>query len=174
MVRMGIRALLSLSSVKLSVSIHEAGTTEEAINKSTANCYDVILMDYHLPGGGGPKATKLILNKRPETCVLALSNYDEISYVKRMMGAGARGYILKNIEPDTLVTAIRTVLRGTLFYSNEIALKLLELAGIRAARNRLTTREKVIFRLIIQRMIDREIKASWVLQSGRWTNTGKN
>jgi len=151
--------MLSLSSVELPVSIDEVETTEQAIDKSTANRYNVILMDCHLPGRGGPKAMKLILKKRPEARILALSSNNERSSVKRMMDAGAWGYmyILKNIEPGTLVTAIRTVLSGKHFYSNEIAFKLLEPAGSRPVLNRLTDRERQIFRLILQGMIDREI-----------------
>jgi DNA-binding NarL/FixJ family response regulator len=176
-IRAGIRATLSLSFDKLPVSIDEAETTEEAINKSTANCYDVILMDCQLRGLGGPKATKLILEKRPEARVLAFSIIGERSYIRRMLNAGARGYVLKNTGPDTLVIAIRRVLAGAHFYSKEITLKFFERDRATTNRNPLTASERAAFNIILQEMTNeelQELQASWVLQNEGWKNTWKN
>jgi len=70
------------------------------------------------------------------------------------------GYILKNVEPDTLLSAIRTVMNGKRFYSNEIALKWMDSsmsARTRTLLDRLTTREKEVFRQILTGLHDREI-----------------
>jgi DNA-binding NarL/FixJ family response regulator len=160
MVREGLRAMLSLTSAKLRFEIQEAETTEEAIAKNAAQPYDVVLMDYHLPGRGGPKATEIILDRHPSVAVVCLSSYDERFHVDRMLAAGAKGYILKNIEPDTLVFAIKTVLAGRPFYSNEIALKLMDPRLIQPEIDplaRLTPREREVFRLILSGLRDREI-----------------
>jgi DNA-binding NarL/FixJ family response regulator len=160
MVRVGIRAMLSATTATIRLEIDEAETTEEAIRSASAISYDVILMDIHLPGIGGPKAAEIILSRGSTARILGLSSYDERSHVDRMMAAGARGYILKDIEPDTLVTAIKTVLGGKVFYSNAIALKLLEpLAARQAAteEKRLSAREKEVFRHILTGLTDREI-----------------
>jgi DNA-binding NarL/FixJ family response regulator len=125
---------------------------EEAIRLNMEASFDVILMDYHLPGRGGPKATEIILQRRPAVRGLGLSSYNERSYVDRMMAAGARGYILKNVEPLMLVTAIKTVLAGKLFYSNEIALKLLEPPVTRRVEGSLailSPREREVFRFVL-------------------------
>jgi DNA-binding NarL/FixJ family response regulator len=176
-IRAGIRAALTLSFDKLPISIDEAETTEEAINKSIANCYDVILMDCHLRGLGGPKATKQILEKRPEARVLAFSIIGERSYIRQMMIAGARGYLLKNTGPDTLVIAIRRVLGGAHFYSKEITLKFFERDGSSTKRNSLTASERAAFNLILQEMTYeelQELEATWVLQNEGWKKICKN
>jgi DNA-binding NarL/FixJ family response regulator len=141
--------------------VEEAENSEETIAKVMSGDYDVVLMDYVLPGLGGHKTTEIILSRSPGVAVLGISYYDERSYVDRMVGAGAKGYILKNIEPDTLACAIKTVMGGKFFYSNEIALKLLETKPIRPikvdALALLTPREKEVFRAIMGGMLDREI-----------------
>jgi len=162
MVRVGVRAMLSLSSVGMLCIVDEAETTEKVMEMVERTSYDIILMDYRLPGIGGEKATELILKRHPALCVLALSIYEERSYVERMIQAGARGYLLKNVEPDTLVTAIRSVLAGTPYYSNEIALKWMD-ARMNPLRpgplDRLTDREKEVFRLVLEGLRDWEIAA---------------
>jgi len=160
MIRAGVRAMLSLSSTGMSVDLDEAETTEEAMEMAKAVRYDVILMDYQLPGRGGAKATELIHKKYPEIRVLCLSNYDERTYVEKMIQAGAMGYVLKNIEPDTLISAIRSVMSGRPFYSNEIAIRSMDnrvLPQLAGPLDRLTSREKEIFRLIMAGLRDNEI-----------------
>ena len=94
--------------------------------------------------------------------VLALSNYDELSYVKSMINEGANGYILKNIEPSQLVHAIQSVLGGSSYYSNEVALKLIDSAKntdsiIPPNKSRLTKRELEVLKMIALEMTNDEI-----------------
>ena len=122
----------------------------------------VLLMDYNLPGRGGAKATELILKKHSGIRVLGLSNYENRSYVEQMVQAGARGYVLKNIEPDTLAVAIRTVFAGKAFYSNEIAMQWIALSRAQERPDpleRLTTREREVLRQILAGSRDKEIAA---------------
>ena len=110
----------------------------------------------------GAKTTEDILLYRHDVKVLALSNYDEVSYAESMLAAGAKGYILKNIEPLQLLTAIRTILSGKNFYSNEIALKLLEASqnderSIIKNKNALTPREIEVLKLICQEKKNEQI-----------------
>lgn len=58
--------------------------------------------------------------------IIILSYYDELAIVESVRNAGAKGYILKDIEPDELLEVITTVLKGSIYYSNEIALNLIE------------------------------------------------
>jgi DNA-binding NarL/FixJ family response regulator len=160
MVRAGVRALLSVSSLPVRCVVEESETTEQTMDKIGMADFDVILMDYQFPDLGGAKATEIILQHRPQACVLCLSSYDERSYAEKMIRAGARGYILKNVEPDTLLSAIRTVMNGKRFYSNEIALKWMD-SGMSARTlgmlDRLTMREREVFRQILAGLRDREI-----------------
>ena len=160
MVRAGIRSLLSMSSVSVRCIVDEAGTTEEAIGQAGRMDYDVILMDYDFPDLGGVRTTQLILQLRPKAYILGLSVYEDRACVERMIQVGARGYLLKNVEPDMLVFALRTVMAGKRYYSNEIALRWMDarLAGREPGPlDGLTAREKEVFRQILAGLPDREI-----------------
>jgi len=158
--RAGVKAYLSLSSSGLRCVVDEAETVEEALVMSGLEVYDVILMDYDFPREGGARATELIMARHPRARVLCLSMYDERSYVRRMVQAGARGYVLKNIAPDTLVQAIRTVMAGKRFYSNEIAIQWMDQGVVPESSRpqpRLTSREKEVLKGILSGLRDREI-----------------
>lgn len=162
MIRAGIRAMLSLTTTQVRCELDEAETTEQAMDKADRLPFDVILMDVHLPGRGGVKATELILRRHPAVRILGLSSYDELTYVEKMLNAGARGYLLKNVEPDTLVSAIRSVMEGKRFFSNEIGLKLMDPRlnpSSPSPLERLTAREKEILGQILAGFTDREIGA---------------
>lgn len=99
---------------------------------------------------------------KPHTKVLALSNFDELGYVESMIKAGARGYILKSIEPSQLISAIKTILAGKKYYSNEIALKLLEVSqneSLKISRDKhlLTPREIQVLKLICMEKTNEQI-----------------
>lgn len=126
MVRDGIKVMLKSVEGKTNFIVTEASSGEEAVKKAEKKEFDIVLMDYQLPGMDGADAAKRMLDRNPTTKIIALSNYDEVTYVSRMMQNGARGYILKNIEPQQLYTAINTVLSGKKYYSNDIAIKLIE------------------------------------------------
>jgi DNA-binding NarL/FixJ family response regulator len=108
MVRDGIRYMLESQTKKFNFLVDEAETGAEGVDKALASEYDVIIMDYQLPVFDGLEATKRIIASAPETKILALSNYDEYTYIQNIIQAGAKGFVLKNIGPDELVNAIDT------------------------------------------------------------------
>ena len=161
-VRAGVREMLSLSNAPLAFEVEEAETSGEAVKMVVEKHFDLVLMDYLLQDQLGPKGTRMILQRSPATAVICLSSYDELHYVHQMMEAGARGYILKNVEPDTLVFAIKTVLGGKPFYSNEIALRLMYPQLRPSAKERvrlLTSRELEVFRLLLAGLTSNAIAA---------------
>ncbi|MEI9809103.1 MAG: response regulator transcription factor [Bacteroidota bacterium] len=123
MVRDGIRVMLESKENFFRFEIDEAENGEIAIGKILKKDFDIILIDYQLPGMNGKQTLQKIRLYKKEIKVLALSNYDEFSYVKSMMSEGANGYILKNIEPAELIRAVESVLAGKEYYSNEVSLK---------------------------------------------------
>jgi RNA polymerase sigma factor (sigma-70 family) len=158
--RIGLQVMLQEMSSWQRFVIDQAETTEEAITKVLANDFDIVVMDYYLPGRGGPKATELMMAKRPGTCILGWSYLDERTHAEQMIEAGAKGYLLKNIEPQTLLSAIRTVMGGRRFYSNEIAQRLLEpvvAPAVEEKLNRLSQREREVFRMTLEGLESREI-----------------
>jgi DNA-binding NarL/FixJ family response regulator len=162
MVRDGVRVMLESQEGHYNFIITEAESGEDAIQKILRYTFDIIIVDYQMPGMSGAETVKNILLYKPDTKILALSNYDELSYISNMLAAGAKGYILKNIEPTQLIQAMQTIMDNKPYYSNEVAVKLLE-----AERNNvrtgtpesygLTKREMEVFRMIALEMTNDEI-----------------
>jgi DNA-binding NarL/FixJ family response regulator len=161
-VRAGVRELLSVSTMPVRCMVAEAANTDQVLAMTGTNVYDVILMDYVFPSLNGPRVTELVLARNPSACILALSTYEERAYVEHMVQAGARGYVLKNTEPDTLLTAMQTAMNGRRYYSNEIAQQWMD-AGMApktvTVLDRLTAREKEVFRQVVKGCRSREIAA---------------
>lgn len=93
--------------------VAEAGTGTEAIEAARRHRPDVILMDIRMPDMDGLEATERILAESDwNVRVLILTTFDPDEYVYRAMHAGASGFVLKDIPPDQLATAVRTVADG--------------------------------------------------------------
>ena len=122
---------------------------------------DVILVDINMPKLDGLECTKQVSKKYPECKVIALSQYDEKRFVKRMLRNGAVGYLLKDAGKDKLEKAIRTVMQGEKYFSEELSLRLVEqelkAENISALFPRLTAREKEVLELICQGLSSQEI-----------------
>lgn len=162
MVRDGIRVMLESRADFMKFEIDEAENGEIGIQKVLKKSFDIVLIDYQLPGMTGTETLQKIRLYRSDIKVLALSNYDELSYVNSMINEGVNGYILKNIEPSQLVHAIESVLSGTSYFSNEVALKLIESAKnsdkpLQASKSRLTKRELEVLKMIALEMTNDEI-----------------
>jgi DNA-binding NarL/FixJ family response regulator len=162
MIREGIRMMLESKENFLRFEIDEAENGEIAIGKVLKKEYDIILIDYQLPGMNGKETLKEIRLYKKDIKALALSNYDEISYVKSMMDEGANGYILKNIEPAELIRAIETVLAGKEYYSNEVLVKLLDAAKntdkvTNITKSGLSKRELEVLHMIARQKTNDEI-----------------
>jgi DNA-binding NarL/FixJ family response regulator len=162
MVRDGIRVMLESQNKTYAFVITEAENGEDAIRNILKYDYDIILIDYQLPKMTGMETVEQILLYKPATKILALSNYDELTYINNMLKAGASGYILKNVEPIELIAAIKTILNDKVFYSNEVAIKLIESKKKTVSsidKYSLTKRELEILKLIIAEKTNDEISS---------------
>ncbi len=86
---------------------------------------DIILMDVHMPVMDGVQATERILADLPGAKIVILSTYDEDEYVRRALGLGASGYLLKDISPTELIASIRALKSGAVQISPQIVAKLM-------------------------------------------------
>jgi DNA-binding NarL/FixJ family response regulator len=162
MVRDGIRVMLESQNKTYCFVITEAENGEDAIKYILKYDFDIILIDYQLPKMSGMETVERMLLYKPTTKILALSNYDELTYINNMLKAGASGYILKNVEPVELIAAIKTILNDKVFYSNEVAIKLIESKKRTASsidKYSLTKRELEILKLITEEKTNDEISS---------------
>lgn len=109
-VRIGLRALLEAEEDVTVVG--EAGTVAESVAQAEVLRPDVILMDVRLPDGSGVDACRTIRVRAPAARVLMLTSFADDDLVLDAIDAGAAGYVLKRLDTDELVRAIRAVARG--------------------------------------------------------------
>lgn len=112
LLRASFRLLLDTTSDL--VVVGEAGTGEEAVTLARQEKPDVILMDIRMPDMDGIEATRRICASAatPETRVLILTTFDYDEYVFAALRAGASGFLLKDVVPADLITAVRVVADG--------------------------------------------------------------
>ena len=87
-----------------------ASTVDEVAELAERLCPDVVVVDWNMPGGGGPRATQRILGARPETKVIAFTSSEGPAAMVEMMRAGARDVVVKGCPAETLSTSIQRVL----------------------------------------------------------------
>jgi len=124
-IRDGLRNMLESQKSDFEFIVHEAENEMEAVNIVANEIIDCVIMDFQLPDKKGHEITESILEINPKLKVLGLSNYDEHVYALDMLKAGAKGYVLKNIGVQDLISAISQIMDGNVYYSNEIANKLI-------------------------------------------------
>lgn len=115
----GLRALLSrVPEIEV---VAGAATTDEAVDTVAKHRPDVVLMDLHLPGEGGIAATSIITQAGTAGAVLVLTMNADSSYVRRALHAGARGYLLKDAQPEAIIRAILSVHHGQFVFDAGVA-----------------------------------------------------
>ena len=124
LVRGGFRAILE-AHADIEV-VAEAGDGSEAVALAEELEPDVILMDVRMPGVDGIDATRRITAQRPATHVLILTTFALDEYVYAALSAGASGFILKNVPPQQLAEAVRTVAAGDALLAPSITRRLIE------------------------------------------------
>ena len=116
--RHGLRLLLEAVGVAV---VAEAADTGAAVAAVLATAPDVVVMDLHMPGGGGVEATEQVRDVSPGTAVLVLTMQDDGAWVRRALAAGARGYLLKDTEPAAVVRAVLAVAGGAAVFGTGAA-----------------------------------------------------
>ncbi|MGH2997343.1 MAG: response regulator [Gaiellaceae bacterium] len=158
-VRQGLRTFLGLQE-EIDV-VGEAADGEEALAAVEELGPDVVLMDLVMPRMDGVEAIRLIRERRPSTRVIVLTSFVDDDKVFPAVRAGAAGYLLKDVQPQELVSAIRTVHGGEALLHPAVAARLMEefaAAGERPRRSELLTpRERQVMRLIARGLANKAI-----------------
>jgi DNA-binding NarL/FixJ family response regulator len=119
--RAGVRAELDASAGGAVEVVAEAADVAEAVAAIRLHQPDVVLLDVHLPGGGGMAVLREVLSTESSTRFLALSVSDAAEDVIGVIRAGARGYVTKTITGDELADAIRRIADGDAVFSQRLA-----------------------------------------------------
>jgi DNA-binding NarL/FixJ family response regulator len=158
--RTGVRAELG----DLVEILGEAETVEDAVREISEREPDVVLLDVHMPGGGGVQVIEQVSKRRPQQRFLALSVSDDPDDVIAIVRAGARGYVTKTITGPDLADAVRRVREGDAVFSPRLAGFVLDaFAGDLPAEevdpelDQLTAREREVLRYIARGYMYKEI-----------------
>lgn len=173
LVRTGMRMILS-AEVDIEV-IGDAGSGEAALPLIRKLVPDVVLCDLHLPGVSGLEITERIVKSRMDSRVIIVSVLEDGPLPRRLLAAGASGYVGKGGDAAELVRAIREVARGKRYLSSSIAHNL-ALSGIDGGRcpfDDLSPREVEVALLLVQGLRQEEIARRLSL-SAKTVNTHKS
>ena len=144
LVRMGFRMLLADAQIEV---VAEAETGEEACAMYARVQPDAVVMDLSMPGMGGLEAVRRLLAQDPKARVLVLSAFEDTAHPRRVLRAGALGYLTKRSAPDALIAAVSAVARGQRYIDAQTAqaLALAQLDGDASPADTLSEREFSVF-----------------------------
>lgn len=156
-VRQGFRRILEAQTDMEIVG--EASNGREALDTAAKLSPDVVVMDVAMPELNGIEATRRMGEAAPRTRVLALSMHKDSVYVREILRAGARGYLLKDAVDEDLIAAVRAVARGEGYLSPGVADAVLTdyRQHVTDPIDLLTSREREVLQLIAEGKTNKEI-----------------
>ncbi|MDX9953169.1 MAG: response regulator transcription factor [Anaerolineae bacterium] len=173
-VRLGLRALLSRNPEF--VVVDEAGSVDEALEKTRQHRPDIVVMDIRLPGQNGVEGCRLIKNAFPNIHVIILTSYAEDELLFEAISAGATGYVLKQVGGDDLVRAIQRIGQGEAMLDPAVTQRVLERVRQAARQEQaaaftdLTEQELRVLGLVAEGRTNKEIARTLFLGEGTVRN----
>ncbi len=157
MVRKGFRLILE-AQTDMSI-VGEAGNGREALEQAEKLHPDVIVMDVAMPELNGIEATRRLAATSPRSRVLALSMHKDSVYVREILRAGARGYLLKDSIDSDLVSAVRAVAKGDGYLSPAVSDAVLTdyRRHVTDPLDLLSSREREVLQMIAEGKTNKEV-----------------
>ena len=141
----------------------DAGDIPQALRAIADAHPDIVIVDISLGHSSGIKFIENLISRYPDLFILILSMHEESVYAERCLGAGARGYIMKQEPPEKVISALKKIMNGEIFISDKLSIKLLHKivnrkSGVYTSPiDRLSNRELEVFGLIGQGLKTRKI-----------------
>ncbi|AZQ64314.1 response regulator transcription factor [Flammeovirga pectinis] len=161
MIRFGLKSFLEDDAIVVAA---EAKNGVEALELLKEIEVDVVVTDIMMPEMDGIVLTQKITQEYPDSKVLALTMMNESQNIKRMLNAGAKGYLLKDCTQEELINAIKMVNNGGSFYSNDVTQIIMQGLGTKPKQKKrtvkdiaLTERELEVLHLICKEKTNAEI-----------------
>lgn len=154
-VRRGLRAFLELQPDIDVVGEAANGATAEQISAILRP--DLVLMDLVMPGSDGIATIRRLRAAHPETAILVLTSYVDDVHIFAALEAGASGYLLKDVQPDDLVRAIRQVRKGEPALHPKVASRLVQHTAQPSSFADFTPRQRDVLRLLAEGFANKEI-----------------
>jgi len=144
LVRMGFRMLLADASVEV---VSECENGEQACIEYPRAKPDVVVMDLSMPGMGGLEAVRRLLAQDPKARILALSAHEDTAHPRRVLRAGALGYLTKRSAPEALIAAVTAVAAHEAYVDPQTArsLAMAQVKGETSPAETLSEREFSVF-----------------------------
>ncbi|WP_203258449.1 response regulator [Hyunsoonleella ulvae] len=159
MVLKGIETMLAETKEISIVGLYNSG--KQTLDNVQKDNPDILLLDINLPDINGINLCKELKSSNKNLKIIAISNYDDVSFIKRMLSHGADGYLLKNTDKLELLTAFKAVLNGEQYLQRDIEKKLLDLSIGKTSKNpllvKLTRRENEVLLAIAEELTTQEI-----------------
>ena len=171
-VRQGLKMILEQDE-QINVT-DEAENGKEAIDIVRKKAIDLIMMDIRMPVMNGIEATRIIRNEFPDIKILMLTTFNDEAYAYEALREGASAFLLKTADPEKLIEAVYSAMKGGLTLHDEVAAKvlprLLERNQKPTIEVELTDRELLIIKLVGEGKTNKEIAAELYLSVGTVKN----
>ena len=172
----GIKSVLETSDQIEVIALVSDGA--EAIRKIAENKPDVVLLDIRMPNMNGVVATKEIKTRWPEIKVIILTTFDDSDYILNVINYGASGYLLKDINAESLIGAVKNAMSGDLILPSKIAKKIASAAKMVSSdkeiklkkKFNLSDREVEIALMVYDNFNNRQISSALKISEGTTRN----
>lgn len=150
-----LSALSTIMNAEADIDVVTTATSgSQAVTAALSHQIDIAIMDIRMPGMDGIAAAQAILSRKPDCRIIMLTTFNDEDLVARSIAAGAHGFLLKDADPDILLSAVRNVAKGDSVLASEVTGPVLTAYRSALTRDNLTPRQRQGLSLITRREME--------------------